>query len=179
MMKKENIPVTGHRVNDAPESASTSTLGAATKGVESEMEILESGGGSRNSESGNTENDVVQAVEVTKKKRTPTKHDIASKVKYVSKYETPSRRPASIRSASFNPLAWVADGVTGAIEEVKHNDLGLSQEFWKHLYAVRREGLLTAQALVESLIAKVESKSEQQNDRKKRRERRGNIDIDF
>ena len=62
---------------------------------------------------------------------------------------------------------------------MRHNDLGLSQAFWTHLYAVRRESLLTARALVESLIARVESKTEQQEDRKQRRERRGGVDIEF
>ncbi len=111
--------------------------------------------------------------------RTPNERELAAKSHYAPRYETPSRRPADSRSASFSPLAWMADGVTGAIEEVRHNDLGLSQDFWKHLYAVRRESLLTAQALVESLIAKVETKAEEQEQRAKQRERRGSVNIDF
>ncbi len=177
MTEEGRIPVIDDRVNEASESASMSD--EETKGVEADVEILENDGSTKNAESGDIQSQVVLAVKVTKKERSPTKRDMASKGRYASRYENPTRRPASIRSASFNPLAWVTDGVTGAIEEVRHNDLGLSQEFWKHLYAVRKEGLLTAQALVESLIAKVESKSEQQEDRKQRRDRRGNVDIDF
>ena len=124
------------------------------------------------------EGQVTLAVKVTKK-RQPTQRDVAAKADYAPRYSTPMRRPAAKRPASFNPLAWVADGVTGAIEEVRHNDLGLSQDFWTHLYAVRRESLLTAQALVESLIAKVEGKGDEQEERKQRRERRGSVDIDF
>ena len=114
-----------------------------------------------------------------KDERKPSQRDSAAQAKYSPRYETPSRRPAESRPTSFNPLAWVADGVTGAIEEARHNDLGLSQDFWKHLYAVRRESLLTAQALVESLIAKVESKADEQEQRAQQRQRRGSVDIDF
>jgi hypothetical protein len=55
----------------------------------------------------------------------------------------------------------------------------LSQDFWTHLYAVRRESLLTAQALVDSLLAWSESAGDKQAERQQQRERRGNVQIKF
>ncbi len=103
----------------------------------------------------------------------------AAQGEYAPRYEKPARLPAEERAAAFNPLAWLADGLTGALEEARHNDFGLSQEFWTHFYAVRREGLLTAQALVESLLAQVEGKPAHNEQDKQRRARRGDVDIDF
>jgi hypothetical protein len=175
------IPVTGAKRTKVSEAAEAEAAEAEAVDVETAatMPDTEPGADAMQEEPEPVESQVVLAVKVTKKPRTPSKRDLAAQEEYTPRYETPARKPAAERPASFNPLAWVADGVTGAIEEVRHNDLGLSQAFWTHLYAVRRESLLTAQALVESLLAHVESQSEQQEDRKQRRERRGGVDIDF
>lgn len=108
-----------------------------------------------------------------------TARQLAGEQSYTPRYETPARKSSAERPNSFNPLAWLADGVTGVVEEVRHNDLGLSQEFWTHLYAVRRESLLTAQALVNSLIAWSEGPADKQAERQQQRERRGNVEIKF
>lgn len=185
-MDNNNIPVTGARAaNDTSQTAvdaAAEVENAAVEHAETEAEtavVAEPAEDEPQEGSEQVEGQVVLAVKVTKKPRTPSKRDLAAQEEYTPRYETPARSPAPERGASFNPLAWVADGVTGAIEEVRHNDLGLSQAFWTHLYAARRESLLTAQALVESLIARAESKSEQQEERRQRRERRGSVDIDF
>ena len=125
-----------------------------------------------------TEDQIMPAANAMKKRAT-TKRDSAAAAEYKPRYSTPTRRPADKRPASFSPVAWMADGISGAIEEARHNDLGLSKDFWTHLYAVRRESLLTARALVESLIAMVESKGDEQEEREQRRERRGSVIIDF
>lgn len=104
---------------------------------------------------------------------------LAAEDSYSPRYETPTRKPGEERPNAFNPLAWLADGVTGAVEEIRHNDLGLSQEFWTHLYAVRRESLLTAQAFVNSLLTWSESAGDKQAARQQQRERRGNVEIKF
>lgn len=109
----------------------------------------------------------------------PNARQRAAQSEYAPRYEQPDRTPAGERTAAFNALAWLADGLTGAIEEARHSDLGLSQEFWTHLYAVRRESLLAAKALVESLLAKTECETEQQQETEQRRARRGGVDIDF
>jgi hypothetical protein len=108
-----------------------------------------------------------------------TARQLAAEQEYTPRYETPARKPGAERPNSFNPLAWLADGVTGVVEEVRHNDLGLSQEFWTHLYAARRESLMTAQAFVNSLLAWSESAGDKQAERQQQRERRGNVQIKF
>lgn len=110
---------------------------------------------------------------------TPNARQRAAHAAYTPRYEKPGRTPAEERAAAFNALAWLADGLTGAIEEARHSDLGLSQEFWTHLYAVRRESLLVAKALIESLLAQIEGKAEQEQESEERRARRGGVDIDF
>ena len=115
----------------------------------------------------------------TKTEPPPSARQRAAQSEYAPRYEQPDRTPAGERTAAFNALAWLADGLTGAMEEARHSDLGLSQEFWTHLYAVRRESLLAAKALVESLLAKTECETEQQQETEQRRARRGGVDIDF
>ena len=182
-MDSENIPVTGKRVSSKP-SPSAVEAAAEAEVVQIETGTIEEAESAvvvepEQKEAEQVEGQVVLAMKVTKKPRTPSKRDLAAQEEYAPSYETPARKPASERSASFSPLAWIADGVSGAIEEVRHNDLGLSQAFWTHLYAARREGLLTAQAFVESWLTRVETKSVQEEDRRQRRERRGAVDIDF
>lgn len=170
-MNDNSIPITSARTNREEEAQPTEVEPAAiadepaTRPAEPKSEA----------ETGQ----VSIAIKQSKEQADPSNRELAAKSDYTPRYETPSRRSASLRPGSFNPLAWLADGVTGAIEEVRHNDLGLSQDFWMHLYATRREGLLTAKAFVESLIEKVESKAAQQEDRQQRRDRRGSVNIDF
>lgn len=96
---------------------------------------------------------------------------------YEPEYEEPTRKPASERPASFNTLAWLLEGATGLLEELRHNDLGLSEAFWVHAYAARRETLLALRAALDDLIARTESLAQQEKERQQRRQRRGGIDI--
>ncbi len=99
---------------------------------------------------------------------------------YTPRYETPPpRRPASERENAFHKLAWLLEGATGIVEEVLHNDLGLTEDFWIHAYAARRESLLALQAIVDTLVDGTESESGKEAERQQRRERRGGIEIDF
>lgn len=98
---------------------------------------------------------------------------------YRPAYEEPSRRPASEREASFNALAWLLEGATGFVEELRHNDLGLSQDFWIHAHAAQREGLLAVRALLDQWIDASEAEQSQEREREQRRARRGGIDVDF
>ena len=98
---------------------------------------------------------------------------------YTPEYETPpKRRPAAERAGAFNYLAWIVDGATGLVEELRRNDLGLPEEFWVHYYAARREGLLAVRALLDEWIDG-SAEATQQSEREKRRERRGSVNIDF
>jgi len=54
-------------------------------------------------------------------------------------------------------LAWAVEGATGIVEELRHNDLGLSEEFWTHFYTARQESLLAARSFLDSLIQGSES----------------------
>ncbi len=89
------------------------------------------------------------------------------------------RRPADDRPDAFNKLAWLVDGATGLIEELRHSDLGLSEEFWVHVYAMRREGLLAARAAIDSLLEKSEEAAKAAEDKEERKKRRGRVSVDF
>lgn len=67
----------------------------------------------------------------------------------------------------------------GIIEEVRHNDLGLPEDFWKHAYAARREGLLAMKVLLNHVAERLEHQSRLEQERSERRQRRGDISIDF
>jgi hypothetical protein len=96
---------------------------------------------------------------------------------YESQFEQSSRKPAADRPNAFNPLAWLIDGATGLVEELRHSDLGLSEEFWAHAYAARRESLYALRAALDALITQIESQTEHEAKQQQRRERRGNIEI--
>jgi sarcosine oxidase delta subunit len=98
---------------------------------------------------------------------------------YRPAYEEPSRRPAAEREASFNALAWILEGATGFVEELRHNDLGLSQEFWVHAHAAQREGLLAARALLDQMLEATEAEQAKERESEQRRARRGGINVDF
>jgi hypothetical protein len=55
--------------------------------------------------------------------------------------------------------------------------LGLSEEFWVHLYAMRREGLLAARAGIDSLLARTEAEGHKSEEEIKRKERRGGVEV--
>jgi len=95
-----------------------------------------------------------------------------------SPYESP-RRPRAERAHAFHPLAWLADGASGVVEELRHTDLGLPQEFWRHAYAARRETILAACALANHLLGWGEQRKQAEQTRRKQRARRGDIQIDF
>ncbi|MEX1018317.1 MAG: hypothetical protein WDZ49_01585 [Litorilinea sp.] len=94
-----------------------------------------------------------------------------------AEYGTPGRKAADQRPGAFNPLAWLLEGATGFVEEARHSDLGLSEEFWQHFYATRRESLLTARALIDSLLAQTERDATQRAERETRKQRRGTVPI--
>lgn len=99
---------------------------------------------------------------------------------YTPDYEVPpKRRPADERESAFNYLAWIVEGATGLVEELRHSDLGLSEDFWVHFYAARREGLLAVRAILDEMIERGAEETEKQTEREKRRERRGSVNIDF
>ena len=98
---------------------------------------------------------------------------------YRPEYGPPPRRPAAERENAFNVVAWLLEGASGLMEELQHNDLGLSEEFWTHAYAARQETLLALRAALDDLIARSASEREKQAERAKRRQRRGGIDIEF
>lgn len=94
-------------------------------------------------------------------------------------YKQSQRRPSDQRENAFNLLAWLADGATGLIEELRHNDLGLPEQFWVHAEAARHETLLALRALVDDTIARTEQEAKQEEERQSRRQRRGGIDVQF
>jgi hypothetical protein len=108
-----------------------------------------------------------------------TNRQTAEEKPYQPRYARPARRPSTEREDAFNALAWLADGASGLAEELRHNDLGLSEDFWIHLYAARQESLLAARALVDSLLERTERQLRREEEREQRRSRRGGIDIDF
>lgn len=94
-------------------------------------------------------------------------------------YDPPPRRPRHERKNAFDLSAWLIEGVLGIAEEVRHNDLGLSEEFWTHAYAARREALLAARALIDTAIERCEDDDEKQARRDAGRRQRGRVNIKF
>jgi hypothetical protein len=110
---------------------------------------------------------------------TQTNRDRAREQPYEPEYEKTERKPQQDRPNAFHALAWLLEGATGLFEEVRHNDLGLPEEFWVHAYAARRETLFALRAVLDELIRRSESQTRQEQERQQRRERRGDIKIDF
>ncbi|HMN29227.1 MAG TPA: hypothetical protein PKE45_13845 [Caldilineaceae bacterium] len=110
-------------------------------------------------------------------KASPTNRDRAASQAYTSEYGQSVRKPASARPNAFNPLAWILEGATGLLEELRHNDLGLSEQFWVHAQAAQRETLLALRAALDGLIAQSERPAQQAKERQQRQERRGGIEI--
>ena len=108
-----------------------------------------------------------------------TERERARRRDYTPGYGKPDRQPASERDTAFNLFMWLLEGATGALEELRRNDLGLSEEFWVHTYAARQETLLAMRAALDTLIEKTSAVEKQEQERQKRQERRGGIDIEF
>ncbi len=98
---------------------------------------------------------------------------------YTPRYAQTARRPYADRENAFDALAWLIEGATGLIEELRHNDLGLPEDFWVHAYAARQEMLLAVRAALDDMIEKGVDAAQAETERQKRRERRGGIDIEF
>jgi hypothetical protein len=96
---------------------------------------------------------------------------------YQPDYGSSPRKPSEERPNAFNALAWLLEGVGGLLEEVRHNDLGLPEDFWLHAYAARRESLLALRAVIDDLIEKSDTAQRQLQEKSKRGQRRGGIDI--
>ena len=74
------------------------------------------------------------------------------------------------------------EGATGIVGELGHNDLGLSEDFWMHAYAARRESLMAMRSLLEEWIdeeTEDEPAPPPADEAPKRTPRRGSINIDF
>jgi hypothetical protein len=103
----------------------------------------------------------------------------AAQTPYEPAYSRPGpRRSTEARANAFNTLAWMVEGATGLVEELRHSDLGLSEEFWVHLYAMRREGLLAVRAAIDSLLAHSEQQSQQAQEQSQRQARRGGVAVE-
>jgi hypothetical protein len=96
--------------------------------------------------------------------------------------ETPpgsSRRARTERENAFDVGAWLLQGLAGFSEELRHNDLGLPEDFWVHAYAARKEALLAARALVDAALENCAEEKATQSGRKKKPPQRGQVSIDF
>ncbi len=109
----------------------------------------------------------------------PNNRDRARTRGYRSPYQEPTRKPAAERDAAFNAMLWLIEGATGIVEELRHSDLGLSEDFWMHASAARREGLLAARALLDQMIEATEEKKAVEREKEERRSRRGGSNVDF
>src|SRR5690242_17474069 len=88
--------------------------------------------------------------------RAKSKRDRASERAYEPAPEKTERRPSGERENAFNALAWLLEGATGLVEELRHNDLGLPEDFWVHAYAARKESLLALRAILDDMIEQSE-----------------------
>jgi hypothetical protein len=93
-------------------------------------------------------------------------------------YDPPPRRPRAERNDAFDFSSWLLEGVVGIAQELRHNDLGLPEEFWTHAYAARKEALLAARSLLDVAIERCDETSPP-SARRKPRKQRGNVNIDF
>jgi hypothetical protein len=93
--------------------------------------------------------------------------------------EPPLRRPKSERENAFQATAWLLEGAMGLVEELRHNDLGLPEQFWAHAYASRRELLLALRELIDAAIKRCDYEESRATEQQKRRQRRGNVKIDY
>jgi hypothetical protein len=123
--------------------------------------------------------DFVRVDDMPEEPPTPTNRQRARSRGYRPAYEEPARKPSGERDTAFNMLAWLLEGATGMVEELRHNDLGLSEDFWVHAAAARREGLLAARAVLDQLLEETEEQQTAERSRQERQARRGGINVDF
>ena len=90
--------------------------------------------------------------------------------------EPPPRQPRAERTDAFTFSTWLLEGMAGLCEELRHNDLGLPQDFWTHAYAARREGLLACRALIDAALARCEADAARQEESPG--SQRGRVEID-
>ena len=109
----------------------------------------------------------------------PNNRERAQTRGYRPAYQEATRKPAAERDSAFNALAWLLEGATGMVEELRHSDLGLSEDFWVHAAAARREGLLAARAVLDQLLEETEQQQTAERRRQERQSRRGGINVDF
>ncbi|MBI1293783.1 hypothetical protein GC175_02345 [bacterium] len=94
-------------------------------------------------------------------------------------YDPPPRRPRQERKNAFDVGSWLIEGVLGIAEEVRHNDLGLPEEFWTHAYAARREALLAARALIDTALERFDEEDDASARREAGRRQRGPVNVNF
>ncbi len=82
------------------------------------------------------------------------------------------------RDNTFNTLAWLVEGATGLIGELRHTDLGLPADFWVHAKMARKESLLALRAVLDDLIVRSDSQAQKEAETQQRRKRRGGINVD-
>lgn len=123
--------------------------------------------------------DFVEVDDMDEEASAPNNRDRARERGYRPAYEQSTRKPASDRDTAFNALAWLIEGATGMVEELRHNDLGLPEDFWVHAAAARREGLLAARAVLDQLLEETEQQQTTERQRQERQTRRGGINVDF
>ena len=123
--------------------------------------------------------DLVEVDDMPEDPPPPNNRERAQTRGYRPAYDKASRRPAAERESSFNALAWLIEGATGVVEELRHSDLGLSEDFWVHAAAARREGLLAARAVLDQLLEESEQQQAAERQRQERQSRRGGINVDF
>jgi len=94
-------------------------------------------------------------------------------------YDEPPRKPKSEREKAFDLGAWLVQGLAGISEELRHNDLGLPEDFWVHAYAARKEAQLAAKALVDAALEKCAEDEQKSAAPTKKPPQRGQVSIDF
>ena len=87
------------------------------------------------------------------------------------------RKPKSERENAFDATGWLLQGLAGLSEELRHNDLGLPEDFWVHAYAARKEALLAARSLIDVALERCEASEAAKKPSKP--PTRGQVSIDF
>jgi len=94
-------------------------------------------------------------------------------------YAESPRKPKSERESAFDMGGWLLQGLVGLSEELRHNDLGLPEDFWVHAYAARREALLAARALVDTALERCAADADEAAKKAQKTPKRGQVSIDF
>jgi len=153
--------------------------------VEKKLDSASDAAGRAVDAAGQAVSDTVDAVQLTAEqvvnetdKAIKSARKKAGDMDYAPDYDRKNvRTSGENRSTAFNPVAWVVDGATGVVEEVKNNDLGLNEEFWVHFNAMQREGLLAARAAIDSILANAEKATKEVKEQVERQTRRGEVKV--